>query len=91
MRRPAGATALAWCALALLGGARAAQLEAMGGCALNPAQDLRVLQAEPTRLVVRLGPKQTSFYFGRAPSLPPLSAPFVARRAHPRRSHVWSR
>jgi hypothetical protein len=60
MGRLASATALAWCALALIGGARAAQLESMGGCTLKPAQNLRVVLAEPTRLVVRSpSPTQT--------------------------------
>jgi hypothetical protein len=50
-RRMTAAALAACCGLAV--GARAAQLEAIAGCTLKPAQNLRVVAAEPTRLRVR--------------------------------------
>lgn len=53
-------------ALLLAAGARgadAALLEAMAGCTLKPAQNLRVVSAEPTRLSVSRRSNRTTFSF----------------------------
>lgn len=57
-------SALLLLAAGLLTKADAALLEAMSGCTLKPAQNLRVVRAEPTRLEVSPAAQTTfSFFF----------------------------
>jgi hypothetical protein len=66
-RQQLSASALLLLAAGLLTRADAALLEAMSGCTLKPAQNLRVVRAEPTRLEVSLFPSRPNHlsFFGR--------------------------